>query len=234
LNTLRQILFCLFVWLAWSLSTSTAYSDQPPPDVLEFLESNCYDCHQGSGAEAGFDLEKFPKEFGKSDVQKWVRIFDRVRDHEMPPKDSADIDATDRDQFLKSTGSWLKTEQLRVFKTQGRVRGRRLTNLQLERTLHDLVGIDIPLAARMPEEPRVNGFTTVADGQPMSHFQLEQHIDVVDAALEESFRRATSSRDDEWSRTRSDDCCSVNCKSIKIPNRSSISFRSSRNKTPPI
>src|SRR5690606_2045637 len=81
----------------------------------------------------------------------------------------------------------------------GRVRGRRLTNLQLEGTLHDLLGIDIPLASRLPEESRTDGFTTVADGQSLSHFQLDQHLGVVDAALDEAFRRALSPPDEaEW------------------------------------
>src|SRR5690606_33240839 len=81
----------------------------------------------------------------------------------------------------------------------GRVRGKRLTNLQLERTLHDLLGIDIPLAIRMPEDPRSDGFTTVTEAQQMSHFQMARHIDVVDVALDEAFRRATS-KDDEWTK----------------------------------
>ena len=201
LITSRQLRFGLVGWLACAIVVSDACSDQPPPEVLKFLQSNCYDCHQGSDADAGLDLDELPSEFAKTDVEKWVRIFDRVRDHEMPPKDYSEVDSADRERFLASTGHWLQAEQQREFKTRGRVRGKRLTNLQLERTLHELLGVDIPLAARMPEEPRVNGFTTVADGQSMSHFQLEQHLGVVDAALEESFRRAIRSRQDEWSRT---------------------------------
>lgn len=73
----------------------------------------------------------------------------------------------------------------------GRVRGRRLTNLQLERTLQDLLGIDIPLSQLMPEEPRNDGFTTVADVQAMSHFQLQQHLRIVDIALVEAFQRGS-------------------------------------------
>ena len=75
-----------------------------------------------------------------------------------------------------------------------------MTNLQLERTLHDLLGIDIPLARLMPDEPRNHDYTTVASGQPMSHFQLQDHLKVVDTALDEAFRRALT-KPDEWSKT---------------------------------
>jgi hypothetical protein len=179
----------------------TGLADDAPPTVDQFLKKNCYDCHEGASAEAGFDLTKLSAQYEGTDVQKWVRMFDRVESGEMPPSDYGQLEKNHREDFLNGTSAWLITNQRREHQTLGRVRGKRLTNLQLERTLHDLLGIDIPLATRMPEESRVGGFTTVADGQPMSHFQLEQHLDVVDAALDEAFRRALSTRPDEWSRT---------------------------------
>ncbi|MFK7766144.1 MAG: DUF1592 domain-containing protein [Mariniblastus sp.] len=152
------------------------------------MKENCYDCHSGEDSEAGFDLEKISDDLTDANTDRWVRVFDRVTSGEMPPPDYSVPE--DRQSFLRETGNWIKSVQELEFKTSGRVKARRLTNLQLERTLHDLLGIDIPLASLMPEEPRTSGFNTVADGQPMSHFQLQQHLDVVDAALEEAFRRA--------------------------------------------
>lgn len=81
----------------------------------------------------------------------------------------------------------------------GRVRGRRLTRREVERSLQDLLGIDIPLADQLPEEASATEFTTVADGQAMSHFQLERHLAVVDTALDEAFRRALTP-DDRYER----------------------------------
>ncbi len=179
----------------------TAESDaqQVPDRSRQFLEKNCYDCHVGKGAEAGLDLESLDGRLTPQTDEDWVQIFDRVNEGEMPPADYGEIAAEDRDSFLEATGNWLRSVQQVEFASQGRVKGRRLTNLQLERSLQDLLGIDIPLASRMPEEPRTAGFTTVADGQPMSHFQLQQHLAVVDKALEEAFRRALTP-DDEWER----------------------------------
>lgn len=181
--------------------TCVGFADEIPKSAIQFLEANCLDCHEGDSAEAGLDLTTLEKDFGSTDVEKWVRIFDRVHDNEMPPADYGEVEPDDKSEFLAASGQWLRANQKREHATQGRVRGKRLTNLQLERTLHDLLGIDIPLATLMPDEPRVNGFTTVADGQPMSHFQLAQHVDVVDVALDEAFRRALSITSDEWSRT---------------------------------
>ena len=189
--------------LTSTILSGSLIADEPSDKVLTFLKTNCLDCHEGKSAEAGFDLTKLPKEFSKTDVDKWTRIFDRVHDNEMPPKEYGTLESADKNEFLKLAGKWLKQEQHATYKKLGRVRGRRLTNVQLERTLHDLLGVDIPLASLMPVEPKVNGFTTVADGQPMSHFQLEQHLTVVDAALDEAFRRAMNNQPDETKTTLS-------------------------------
>ena len=92
--------------------------------------------------------------------------------------------------FVKSSGDWLRAFQRSQDEKFGRVRARRLTRREVERSLQDLLGIDIPLADQLPEEASSSEFSTVANGQAMSHFQLERHLAVVDVALDEAFRRA--------------------------------------------
>ena len=197
---MAQRIFLFLTCIASVIHCGSLVADELDSKAQAFLKSNCVDCHEGENAEAGFDLAKLSTDFSKTDVEKWTRLIDRVHDNEMPPADYGTLDSTEKDEFLNLAGTWLKNEQRGKFEKLGRVRGRRLTNLQLERTLHDLLGVDIPLASLMPDEPKVNGFTTVADGQPMSHFQLEQHLNVVDTALDEAFRRATNSKPDESSK----------------------------------
>lgn len=173
----------------------------PPTGVDAFLEQRCATCHEGPDAEAGLDLTHLASpDSSPADLASWIRIIDRVAAGEMPPADADVLPPGPRDAFVESSSSWLRRFQEDRWRREGRVQARRLTNLQLERTLHDLLGIDIPLATQLPDEPRTNGFTTVATGQPMSHFQVKAHLDTVDAALDEAFRRATTPPD-EWTRT---------------------------------
>ena len=180
---------------------ATARADEESPSqpkaITAFLQSHCVACHEGSEADAGLDLTSLgaPTD-GSSELKRWIRIIDRVRDGEMPPRDAEPLRSPQRAAFVRAASDWLTSRQLELWQHEGRVRGRRLTRLQIERTLHDLLGIDIPLADQLPEEPRTGGFTTVSDGQPMSHFQIQAHLGVVDAALDEAFRRATSAPDE--------------------------------------
>lgn len=174
---------------------STDEFKSAPANVRSFLNDNCLDCHQGKSAEAGFDIEELSDQLTGSNTHQWTRLFDRVRDKEMPPKDYGEVGPKQRRVFLKATGDWIDNVQNSQAKAIGRVSARRLTNLQLERTLHDLLGINVPLAKEMPDEPRTGGFTSVAASQSMSHFQLEQHVNIVDLALDNAFKRSFTRRE---------------------------------------
>lgn len=168
-----------------------------PVAVKAFLVNHCVACHDGEDGEGGLDLTALQSDLDAPvEMARWIRIFDRVRAGEMPPQEANRPKQKEIGKFLGVTRKWLSTHQRARWQTLGRVHGKRLTNLQLERTLHDLLGIDIPLTRLMTEEPRTNGFTTVADGQPMSHFQIQKHLEVVDVALDEAFRRIAQPNDE--------------------------------------
>ena len=162
-----------------------------------FVKQHCVTCHEGKDAEAGLDLKSLSEKLNDTAVEKrWVQIFDRVEQLEMPPKDADQPTAKEREAFLHATGQRLRSVQQTHHAELGRVRARRLTRREVERSLHALLGIDIPLALELPEEMRTNGFTTVAEGQAMSHFQMERQLAVVDLALDEAFRRCLEQPDE--------------------------------------
>ena len=174
-----------------ALPDASASPVAPPPAVTAFLTQHCIDCHRGKEAEAGFDVTAITVDSESPGGDRpWAALIDRVADGEMPPPDASDLAPKDRDAFVATAGDWIReTIHMRDSKL-GRVRGRRLTRRELERSLHALLGIDIPLAEQIPQEGRPGGFTTVADRQTISHHQLTSHLAVVDLALAEAFRRA--------------------------------------------
>lgn len=184
--------------LCLSANAIAGANDAAANAATKFLRANCIDCHDGPSGEGGFDASSISSDLKDPETfSRWVRVFDRVHDGEMPPEDASELDPDQADAFLSGTSDWLHSTQQEQFDTEGRVQGRRLTNLQLERTLQDLMAIDVPLASLMTPEPRVEGFTGLADHQSMSHFQLDSHLTVVDAALDAAFDRVAMS-DEPW------------------------------------
>ena len=185
------VLVAGFACLLASLATSSKSIAADSPVVREFLERHCRDCHHGAEAEAGFDLDKLGLDPADPTAEKhWVRVFDRVHEGEMPPKDAERPAGAERDKFVAALGDELRTARAARDAATGRVRARRLTRREVERSLHAVLGVDIPLAELLPEESRSGGgFTTTAEGQAISHFHLEAHLAAVDRALDEAFRR---------------------------------------------
>jgi len=193
---------CL-LWLPLLFFATTCVHANPPAStsakIGSFFKRNCYECHRGSDAEAGLDLSKLPRDLiraSSEERKRWVRVYDRVSHGEMPPPEDADLYEDEKVAFLKFADGWIRDAEIARYRDKGRVEARRLTNLQLERSLHDLLGVDLPLASEFPIEQPTHRFSTVADGQPMSRFQLERHMGVVDLALDEAIRRAVSSPDE--------------------------------------
>ncbi|TWT93090.1 DUF1592 domain-containing protein [Neorhodopirellula pilleata] len=170
-----------------------------PASSMAFVRANCMDCHDGDSGEGDFDVNALPGDLSDAEsIEQWVRVFDRVQNGEMPPPEDAVVDAKELQKFLPPTSQAINQAERLARSQDGRVQGRRLTNQQLQNTLNDLLSIDVPLASLMPAEQRTHGFVHLAEAQAMSHFQLQSHLRVVDAALDAAFDRAMLP-DQDWS-----------------------------------
>lgn len=189
------------VILACRHSIASETAENTHSDRQQFLSTNCLDCHQGDSSAAGLDLEQLGDPTSDSAAfETWVKVVDRVESGEMPPpEDYGALDPKEIMSFVEPVSRLLRKHQRSEFLQHGRVGTRRLTHLQLERTLQDLLSIDIPLAREIPAEPRNSVFDTLAEGQAISHFTLENYLKVIDLALDEAFRRS-SSPEDNWVR----------------------------------
>ena len=179
-------------------SDSASSSIPVPSPSMAFIRANCLDCHDGESGEGGFNVHALPRDLSHpANIDQWVRVFDRVQSGEMPPPDEVVVDPKEIGEFLPSLSAAINNAERVSRSMDGRVQGRRLTNVQLQNTLNDLLNIDVPLASLMPAEQRTHGFVHLAEAQSMSHFQLQSHLRVVDAALDAAFDRAMLP-DQDW------------------------------------
>ena len=119
----------------------------------------------------------------------WEDVFQRVEAGEMPPKKKRRPNSEAMAGFLKKLEAPLIEVGRRELSKMGRVHARRLTAREYENSLHDLLGIDIPLAGELTADVD-EGFTTNAETQQISHFHLDNYLRVSAQALDEAFTRA--------------------------------------------
>lgn len=142
--------------------------------------------------KGGLNLQDLAFELGDAEAfKKWQHVFERVRSGEMPPRKQERPEAADAAAFLASLKAPLLKADQEDLAAKGRVRSRRLTRTEYEHSLHDLLGIDIPLKVLLPEDAASHGFETVADGQQLSHHQLAAYLNAADLALDEAFTRVS-------------------------------------------
>ncbi|MEM7144849.1 MAG: DUF1592 domain-containing protein [Verrucomicrobiota bacterium] len=171
---------------------NTSADDQPFDfqSIEPFLEAHCYACHDDLSSKGDLDLYNLdfnPK--NKKNFKIWELVFDRVRHGEMPPEKKPRPAQDEKKAFLANLKTPLLESDRADLATNGRVNGRRLTRVQYENTLHDLLGIDIPLANQLPADETGKDFQTVADAQQLSLFHLDQYLTAADLALENAFDR---------------------------------------------
>ena len=154
-------------------------------EMRPFLQRHCVGCHGEVSAKAGLRLDVLAADFGSlHEARLWTRVLDRLEAGDMPPKKRPPPPAAER----KRVSSWIDQRLLdadrRTLPPRGSLTLRRLTRLQYENTIHDLLAIDLSLKERLPEDKRAFGFDNIGEALNLSPSQLEVYLEAADAVLD--------------------------------------------------
>lgn len=153
--------------------------------VRPFFEDHCVACHGETSAKAGLRLDVLPADFAAADkVRLWTRVLDRLEAGDMPPRKRPRPPQAEQAQVMSWIQDCLLAADRRVQPPPGSLRLRRLTRLQYENAVHDLLAIDVPLKERLPEDKRAFGFDNIGEALNLSSAQLELYLEAADAALD--------------------------------------------------
>ncbi|HYG76261.1 MAG TPA: DUF1592 domain-containing protein [Planctomycetota bacterium] len=164
------------------LPCALAAGSKSLPDASQkFLQNYCINCHDDERAKAKLSFESLPLDFTD---RRWVRTYDKLISGEMPPKEKKQPSEAERKQLTQWLHKELYAASLAKQKAEGRVVIRRLNRIEYEHTLHDLLGIEVPLAGLLPEDNPVGGFDTVSAGLETSATHLVRYQNAADRALD--------------------------------------------------
>ena len=151
------------------------YSQARQITPMPFVEANCMECHDADMTEGGLNLEALSADLNDEDVrQGWIRVFDRVRLQEMPPKKKKQPEPAERTEFLTNLEAGLHEASLKI-QSEGRVTLRRLNRAEYENTLHDLLDVAVDLRSLLPEDNKVAGFDKLSAGLGTSAVHLVRY-----------------------------------------------------------
>jgi hypothetical protein len=164
----------------------TNYSAPAAPQLDAFFESHCLECHDQETHKGNLDLSTLKREFSDPEAfARWVKVHDRVRSGEMPPKKKERPPAAEAALLT----DWLheslvEADRARVAK-EGRAELRRLTRVEYENTIRDLFDLPgIALQNLLPGDGSAHGFDKLSDALDISHVNLAKYMEAADRALD--------------------------------------------------
>ena len=160
-------------------------------DVAPLFKASCLTCHVGTETTP-LDLTALGHDLADRETFRlWERIFDRVSGGEMPPPGARRPARRIVDSALDAVRGAL-LEANRAERAGQRTPLRRLTRLEYEYTIQDLLGIDPDVAASLandlPEETDTGGFDVVAENQGISPLHVRSYLTAAAGALDEALR----------------------------------------------
>jgi hypothetical protein len=120
----------------------------------------------------------------------WVKVHDRVRDGEMPPRNMPQPDAATRAAFLKKLAQPMIAADEARLRREGRAAWRRMNRYEYENTLRDL--LDAPwlqIKELLPEDGEALRFNKTGEALGVSHVQISRYLTAAEYALREALAR---------------------------------------------
>jgi hypothetical protein len=151
-----------------------------------FFEKHCLSCHDSSTKKAGLDLSALRADLGSADnFARWVKVHDRIESGEMPPRKKARPSSAETAAALRSLHDMLVKAELAKQAGQGRTALRRLTRVEYESTVRDLLDLPgITLQGELPADGSAHGFDNNSDALDISHVNLAKYLEAADRALD--------------------------------------------------
>ena len=175
-----SVVFC-------SLISVFARSQTFTDSVAPLIEASCIDCHD-QDTKTRLNFSALNNDLSNADnFRTWVNVYDKASAGVMPPKKKSRPDPQQLEIALSSIKTALLKANITSQKEAGRVRTRRLTRLEYEYSLQDLLSIKTPLKGLLPME-NAAGFDTVSENQGISPIHISKYLTAGEHALNAAIR----------------------------------------------
>ncbi len=153
-------------------------------EPVKFFEQHCHDCHDADAKKGDLDLTS------ELTFDRWIKVHDAVERGEMPPKKKKQPAETEKTAFLAEIDAKLIAAS--KASDQGRIRMRRMTRVEFQNTLMDLLSLPrLDIVSLLPADGRVAGYDKMAGALDISPGHLAAYEEAVEKTLDAAI--ATSS-----------------------------------------
>ena len=161
-------------------------------EVVPFLKTHCYECHNSEEPEGGIAFDQFQQPKVQENYDLWEQVIRLVNEHQMPPADQPQPSTDEVSKLSLALETVLKSFDCSADKHPGRVTIRRLNKAEYNNTIRDLTGLDLNLADGFPSDDVGEGFDNIGDVLSLPPILMEKYLDaaytIADGVFEDENR----------------------------------------------
>ena len=171
---LKKVLTPFF--MVWWFTFAAASAETFRADVAPLIEASCVACHD-SDTKTEFNLEALGDDLTDAEsFRVWEKVFDRVKDGEMPLPSEARPAPKHLKLALQSLKKSLHVASYSLQQREGRVPARRLTRLEYAWTICDLLQVGGDAATHLPAETDLGSFDAVGSNQRITYVHMKSYL----------------------------------------------------------
>ncbi|MBM82615.1 MAG: hypothetical protein CMJ78_18790, partial [Planctomycetaceae bacterium] len=161
--------------------------------VLPFFKAHCVKCHGPTKRKGDIRVHALDGDLSSGkDLETWESILDILKFGEMPPIDEPQPSKAEVEAVMK----WIEAEMRKavgraLLPVEGGETGksarptvRRLTNVEYQNTLNELLGFELDITGDLSEDPELHyGFNNTAEYMRMGPEQLDRYLEIARKAM---------------------------------------------------
>ncbi len=183
-NGVTSRFFRFALVLSFASAGFSVAADPFQREMEPFLEAYCIQCHDEDSQKGDVELTPFATlEEVQGDRKLWLKVLHQLETREMPTKKPLPSEAE-----YEAMIAWIQANvnnlDYRALNHPGRVTIPRLTKLEYNRTVRDLLGIDYDVATKFSEDGQGDsGFTNDRDALFITPGQMEKYFEAAEKAV---------------------------------------------------
>lgn len=153
------------------------------------LSQYCYDCHDDDSQKGDLNLSALNRDLKDQNAFRvWVKVHDAIKLGEMPPKKKkSQPTETEREQSVQWLNHHLLFADQDKLSREGRIRLRRMTRLEYQNSLKDLLALEhLDILDILPEDHETAGFQKIGSGLDWSYAHMERYKKAAKTALDKA------------------------------------------------
>ncbi len=168
-----------------TLRGASAFSES---ELFAFTDRYCSNCHNDVDREGGLDLTSMKYTPGDAaNFATWVKVHDRVKAGEMPPKEKKRPSSGETTAFVGGLSSSLVTTEQAMVAQNGRAVRRRLNRVEYESSMRDLFQLPwLQVKDQLPEDGEAFKFNKVSNALDVSFVHMSRYMQAAEYAMRQA------------------------------------------------